>query len=161
MKPRPVRVLQVQGASSSVQSGGVGQGADSGSAGDGWGRGGPVPAGTHQGAFPLALVAEEKLTPSPSAHVANAPVPVSGVSQGASLSAAGGQVEQHADVGRRHHPEEHSRLPLQEELQVLQTESDHHPKSHSGTPGQVQSQLAAVWVTRPPQFPTYQIYFFL
>lgn len=87
----------------------------------------------------LILVAEEKLTPSPSAHVANTPVPVSGVSQGGSLSAAGGQVEQHADVGRRHHPEEHSRLPLQEELQVLQTESHHHPKSHSGTPGQVQS----------------------
>lgn len=106
--------------------------------------------GAEEGQFQLGLTkvlsrsplaAEEKLTPSPSpsAYVANMPVPVSGVSQGASLSAAGGQVEQHADVGRRHHPEEHSRLPLQEELQVLQTESDHHPKSHPGTPGQVQS----------------------
>lgn len=63
---------------------------------------------------------------------------VIGVPQGASVPAAGGKVDQHPDLGGRHHPEEHQRLPLQEELQVLQTESHHHPESHPRTPGQVQ-----------------------
>lgn len=64
-------------------------------------------------------------------------VSVVGVPQGASVPAAGGEVEQHPDLGCRHHPEEHKRLPVQEELQVLQTESHRHPEPHQGTPGQV------------------------
>lgn len=61
-----------------------------------------------------------------------------GVPQGASVPAAGGEVDQYPDLGCHHHPEEHPRLPLQKELQVLQTESHCHPEPHPRTPGQVQ-----------------------
>lgn len=64
---------------------------------------------------------------------------VSGVPQGAPVPAAGGTVEQHSDLGGRHHPEEHQGLPVPQELQVLQAESHRHPESHPRTPGQVET----------------------
>lgn len=89
VKPTLVRVLQIQVVSDSAQYGGVRQGADSRSAGHDRCRGGPVPAGTYQGAFLVIDAIEQNATLCTSAPIAKTAVSVLGFSQGASLSAAG------------------------------------------------------------------------
>ena len=65
------------------------------------------------------------------------PSPSLGVPEGASAPAGGGEVEQHPDLGGRHHPEEHQRLHLPQELPLLQAEGHRHTEPHPRTPGQV------------------------
>lgn len=63
-----VCVSQIQVACESAQSWGVKQGTDSGSAGHDWCRGGPVPAGTYQGALLVIYVIEENAVLCTSAY---------------------------------------------------------------------------------------------